>query len=153
MEAFIAHLQENWMGYTILLVLLLPFVYVFRRVAVPAIQWAIELCVYSTIFHIVMHFLMSVIRWFRVESQMKWRADERVDPGWQTPLVNFWDTELYKPGWVFYFEVAMVVVFFLLMIRYRPMKTQRPGPKRDTLRKGQVPKLRPPGSSVKPKGK
>ena len=153
MDAFIVHMQQNWLGYVILLALLLPFIYVFRRVALPAIQWALELCVYASAFHIVMHFLLRVIRWFRTESQMKMLADERVDPGWQTPLTQFWDKSLYKPEWVLYFEIGMVVLFVLLMIRYRPMKTQRLGPKRESVRKGQVPRLRPPGSSVKPQGK
>ena len=153
MEALVVHFQANWMGYVILLALLLPFIYVFRRVAVPAIQWGVELCIYGAIFHVVMHGVLKLIRWFRVESQMKWRVEERTDPGWQTPLTNFWESELYKPGWIFYFEIGMVVFFIFLMLRYRPMKTQRPGPQRKMLRKGQVPQLRPPGSSVKPKGK
>lgn len=152
MEPLLVHVQENWKGYAAIGAVLLPVLYLTRRYTLPAIQWCVELAVYSAIFHVVLHYLVAVAAWFQYESQMKMLVQEKVHTGWETPLTHFWDRELYHPGWVFYFEVVVVIGIVAAMIRYRPMTTQKLGPKREVLRKGVTPSVRPPGASLRPKG-
>lgn len=153
MDAILTHIQDHMVEYGAGTVFVLITVYFTRQWTLPVIQWALELCVYTTIFHIALHYVVAVATWFNYESQMKMLKDERVSAGWQTPLFEFWNQELYKPSWIFWFEVAFVVVAFALMVRLRPMKTQKAGPKREALRKGVAPQVRPPGQGAPPKGR
>ena len=153
MEPILNHLRENWAGYALCAAIILPLVYVTRKWTLPIIQWFVELCIYGAIFHVILHFVIAVAEWFQFESQMKMLKDERTREGWQTPLLEFWKLDLYSPGWVFWLEVVFMVGILYLMYRLRPMKTQRILAKREQLRKGQAPQVRPPGSSVRPKGR
>lgn len=153
MEALLAHFQENAVGYGVGAVFFLVAIYFTRQWTLPIIQWGVELCIYMTAFHVVLHYIIKVAAWFNYESQMKMLKDERVPTGWQTPLVEFWNRELYDPAWIYWLEVAFLVAALGLMIRYRPMKTQKAGPKRVALRKGVAPPVRPPGQGAPPKGR
>ena len=153
METIVAHIQEHMVEYGVGTVFVVVAVFFTRKWTLPVIQWVLELCVYTAIFHIVLHYVIAVAAWFNYESQMKMLKDERVSTGWQTPLVEFWKQELYKPSWVFWFEVAFVVGALILMIRLRPMTTQKTGTKKEALRKGVAPQVRPPGESARPKGR
>jgi hypothetical protein len=128
-------------------------VYFTRAWSLPVIQWAVELCIYTAAFHVALHYIVKVAAWFNYESQMKMLKDERVSTGWQTPLIEFWKQELYKPSWILWFEAVFVVGVFVLMVRLRPMKTQKSGAKREALRKGVAPQVRPPGEGARPKGR
>ncbi|MCC6695617.1 MAG: hypothetical protein IT365_08300 [Candidatus Hydrogenedentes bacterium] len=153
MEPILQHLQANWAAYALCAAIILPLVYVTRKWSLPILQWFVELCIYGAIFHVILHYIVAVAEWFQFESQMKMLKDERVREGWQTPLVEFWKQELYKPGWILWLEVVFMVVILYLMYRLRPMKTQRLLAKREQLRKGQAPQVRPPGPSVRQKGR
>lgn len=152
MDQLIASIQENWAGYAVVTALVLPIVYFTRKYTLPAIQWAVELVVYMTGLHLLIHYVVALTAWFQFESQMKMLVEEKVHMGWQTPLLYFWKMELYKPGWLFYLEAVALVLIIAAMFRYRPMKVQKPGPKREVIHKGQVPRVRPTAPSVRPRG-
>lgn len=145
MEPIIAHFQEHWTQYAVGAVLAIPLLYLTRKWSLPLIQWTFELCVYAALMHVVVHYVIVVAEWFNYESQMKMLKDQREYAGWETPLLYFWQRAEYKPFWVFWLEVFFVCVAVYLMYRLRPMKTQRPGPKREALRKGHAPQVRPRG--------
>jgi len=153
METLLAHIQEHLLEYGAGTAFVLIAVFFTRKWTLPVIQWAIELCAYAAIFHVILHFIVAVAAWFNYESQMKMLKDERVATGWQTPLFEFWNRELYKPSWVLWFEIAFAIGAFILMVRLRPMRTQKAGPKREALRKGVAPQVRPPGEGARPKGR
>lgn len=153
MESLITHIQEHMVEYGVGAVFVVAFIFFTRKWTLPLIQWGLELCIYSAAFHIVVHYVIAVAEWFNFESQMKMLKDQRTHAGWETPLIEFWRRDLYKPGWIFWIEIIFVVGAFILMIRYRPMTTQKPGRKREALRKGVAPQVRPQGRSAGPKGR
>ncbi|MCC6796951.1 MAG: hypothetical protein IT366_17665 [Candidatus Hydrogenedentes bacterium] len=152
MELALAHIQEHAAQYGVVAAIVVPLLYLTRRWTWGPIQWALELVIYFGIFHIVLHYVVALTDWFQFESQMKMLVDEKVRLGYETPLNTPWVQEMYNPGWLFYFEIVAVVLIIAAMLRYRPMKTQKPLPKREALRKGVVPGVRPPMPSVRPKG-
>lgn len=111
----------------------LPFLYFSRKYTVPLILYLLEISVYLSLMHGVVHLLVLVTAWFKVTSSMKaLRPDgtpsEQVD--WTTPLISFWDRSLYEPNGLFYMEACFVVLVLVLVFRYRPMSTQhKPKPK------------------------
>ena len=123
MESIIAHVQEHAATYALIAACVLPVIYLTRRYSMPVIMWAIELVLYFVAMHIVVHFFVRLVRWFRLSTIPHY--EEIVDPGWQTPLVEFWDRALYIPEWIFYAEGIAVLLMIWAMIRYRPIKTQR----------------------------
>ena len=44
-------------------------------------------------------------------------------------MVRFWDKELYDPQWIVYMECVFMVVIVALVLKYRPMHTQKPKPR------------------------
>ncbi|MCC6155862.1 MAG: hypothetical protein IT367_18995 [Candidatus Hydrogenedentes bacterium] len=152
MELALAHIQENAAQYGVVAAIVVPLLYFTRRWTWGPIQWALELVIYFGIFHTIMHYVVALTDWFQFESQMKMLVDQKVRMGYETPLTQPWIMEAYNPKWMFYFEIAAVVLIIAAMLRYRPMKTQKPLPKREALRKGVVPGVRPPMPSVRPKG-
>jgi len=153
MEPILAHLHAHWPQYAVIAAIVFPTVYLTRKWTLPVIQWTFELCLYAAAFHVILHYIVQVAEWFQFESQMKMLKDQRVHAGWQTPLLHFWKQELYVPSWVFWLEVVFVFIAIYLMVRLRPMATQRLLPKREVLRKGQAPQVRPAGQGVRPKGR
>lgn len=152
MELALAHLQEHAAQYGVVAAIGIPFLYLTRRWTWGPIQWVIELVIYFGIFHTVLHYIVQLTDWFQFESQMKMLVDQKVRMGYTTPLEAPWAMEAYNPKWLFYFECVAVVLIIAAMVRYRPMKTQKPLPKREALRKGVVPGVRPPMPTVRPKG-
>lgn len=140
MEAVIERLRENWVACVVILGCASPLFFLFRRYTVPFFAFVLEYVVYCVAFHAVTHGVVRLVRWFNFETQMKMLADQRVDAGWQTPLFDFWMREEYRPAWVFYFEIVFVVAIFLAMLRYRPMKTQKPPVRRQGFSKGTAPR-------------
>ena len=152
MEMAIAHIQEHAAQYGIIAAILVPFLYFTRKWTWGPIQWVLELIVYSGIVHTVLHYIVMLTDWFQFESQMKMLVDQKVRMGYVTPLEAPWQMEAYNPAWIFYIEIAAIILIIAAMFRYRPMKTQKPLPKREALRKGVVPGVRPPMPTVRPKG-
>ena len=135
MELALAHLQEHAAQYGVVAAIVVPFLYFTRRWTWGPIQWALELIVYFGIFHTIMHYVVMLTDWFQFESQMKMLVDQKVRMGYVTPLEAPWQMEAYNPAWIFYVEIAAIVLIIAMMFRYRPMKTQKPLPKREALRK------------------
>ena len=151
MEALTANLHQYGVAYVILAVIFLPILWLTRRYTFPPIQWVIEWCVFSAVFHVIVHGVVAVARWFREESQMQAIKDQRITLDWQTPLTYFWKRELYRPIWIFYFELCVVIVFIVLMFRYRPMKRQKQLPKREGLTKGMARHVPASRGAIRPK--
>ena len=67
---------------------------------------------------------------------------EKARPDWDMPVFELWKRAEYSPQWIFYLELLAFVAIIVFMIRYRPMKTQKVGPKREHVSKGMTPKER-----------
>jgi len=132
-----AHFQEYAAYYGIGALVLLPIIFFTRRFSVPAILWSVEIAIYFIIFHVFLHGLVLTVRWFNKESQMKFLVEEKTDPGWTTPLLEFWDRSQYNPEWIIYLEGAFLLGIILLVIRMRPMKVQKVKPKPPPRKPGQ----------------
>ena len=128
-DQLMAHFQENASIYAGALVILAPVFYFGRKWTVPFALWTLESLIYAVLFHVILHYVVAVVNWFKFESQMKMLVDEKVDAGWRTPLVEFWRAELYNPGWVIYFEGVAALLIVALVLKMRPMKTQKIKPK------------------------
>jgi len=137
METVMAHLQQYWILYSLGALCLIFFVYFTQKYTLPILQWGVELVIYCSIFHVVLHYFVRLVKWFKLNTTMYWH--DKVDPGWQTPLQRFWDRAEYNPLWLFYAEVIVAVLMLAAMLRYRPMKVQRIKPRREPVRKGAVP--------------
>lgn len=152
MELAFAHIQEHATQYGTAAAIIAPLLYFTRRWTWGPIQWVLELVIYFGIFHTILHYLVQLTDWFQFESQMKMLVDQKVRMGYTTPLDAPWVREAYNPHWIFYFEIAVIVLIIAAMFRYRPMQTQKPLPKREALRKGVAPGIRRSMPAVRPKG-
>ncbi|MDZ4859784.1 MAG: hypothetical protein SGI88_12455 [Candidatus Hydrogenedentes bacterium] len=152
MDSVIVFLHENAVQCGVVAAIIIPLLYATRRWTWGPIQWFLELIIYFGIFHTVTHFAVMLTDWFQFESQMKMLVDEKVRMNYETPLSTPWLMDQYNPQWLFYVELAAVVLIIGAMFRYRPMKTQKPLPKREVLRKGLGSSVRPPMPAVRPKG-
>ena len=152
MELVLAHIQEHAAQYGVVAAIVVPLLYFTRRWTWGPIQWFLELIIYFGIFHTILHYAVALTDWFQFESQMKMLVDQKVRMGYETPLTTPWMMEVYNPKWLFYVEIAAVVLIIMAMFRYRPMKTQKPLPKREALRKGVAPGVRRSMPTVRPKG-
>ncbi len=129
MEPIIGHFREFYGYYIMGAFCVLPFIVVFRRVAVPAIMYVIELCIYMGLLHCAIWVIVAVAAWFKDQSTMKRARDlvgDDYNPGWTTPILEFWKREEYNPHWLFYFEIVLFFLVIFLMWRYRPMRMRRP---------------------------
>ncbi len=137
MESVTAHLQQYWILYSLGGLCLFFVVYFTQKYTLPVIQWTAELALYMACVHVVLHYFVQLVKWFKLNTMMYWQ--ERIDPGWQTPLQRFWDRAEYNPAWLFYAEVVVAVLMVAAMVRYRPMKVQKIKPRRPPIQKGKVP--------------
>lgn len=136
MDALVTHFSENWIAYVVIVACASPIILIFRKYTFPAIQWALEWVIYCGLFHVVVHLIVRLVRWFHYNTQMEMIEENRVHMDWATPLVEFWNREGYKPGWLFWMELVAAVLFLVAMLRYRPMKTQKIKPRKPALTKG-----------------
>jgi hypothetical protein len=139
MDAVIQYVQERWMGFAAGLICLGVVLYLTRRHSFPLMMWCAELLMYTFIMHTVVCGLVAVTAWFKFESQMKMLVSEKERVPWNVPFKAFWDRSLYNPSWLFYLEIALVIVMIAGMIYYKPMVVQKLGPKRERLVKGKAP--------------
>ena len=142
MEPLFNHFKEFYGYYIMGAICVLPFIIVFRRVAVPAIMYVVEFCIYTGLLHCLTYGVVVTAAWFKDQSTMK-RAQGLVgqdfNPGWSTPIVDFWNREAYNPRWLFYFEIALLFLVIFMMWKYRPLRARRPK------QKGSAPKKKPGG--------
>ena len=105
-------------------IVLAPLLYFTRRWSMPIILYAIEYSIYLGLMHVALFVVVYLTSNFRDASSMD-RAFSRTTAktGWGTPILEFWNLEAYNPKGLFWFEIILAVVIFLLMWRYRPMKT------------------------------
>src|SRR5690606_5951590 len=78
-DQVMAHFQENWRIYAGVGVILAPILFWFRKWSVPVLLWTFESLVYMVLFHIIVHYLVAIINWFKFESQMKMLVDDKVN--------------------------------------------------------------------------
>ena len=128
MEILTEHFQSYWMYYAIGVAVLLPPLIYFRRWSLPLIQYAVEYVIYLGLIHVGLATVVRVAGWFIDQSTMK-RArglvGEDYHPGWKIPLREFWNRELYNPVWLFYAEIVVAALLFVLMVRIRGIGAQR----------------------------
>jgi hypothetical protein len=133
MEAVLEHLKEYTVGYSILVVCLIPALFFTRKWSLPLILFTIETGIYLCIVHIVTHYIVAMTKWFKINSSMKALREDGtpVDaPTWETPLMEFWMKELYDPKWMVWVEAVLAVVIIFLVFRYRPLKVQHKSKRR-----------------------
>ena len=133
MDVLVAHLREYCLVYAVGAACVLPIIYLPRRYSVPIIFDTVEIAIYMVIMHVVVWLLVNLARWFRENSSMKAldASGRPLDaPTWDTPLLTFWQRELYDPAWVFWVEVALAALIVLAVWRYRPMRVKRPRKRR-----------------------
>lgn len=128
MEPILQHFREYYRVYIMVAVCVLPIIVVFRRWAVPTILYLVEFCIYTVMMHVLVCGVVYLAAWFKDQSTMK-RArgviGEDFNPGWKTPLIEFWDRSQYTPSWLVYVEIVFLVAIAVLMWRYRPIRTQQ----------------------------
>lgn len=126
MDAALEHLREHHKLYAVIVLLSVPLTVFFRRYSVPAILYAIEFVMYAVLMHAVLGGTVRLAAWFRAESTMERALDSAAShPGWTTPFARFYDRALYNPPWLFYLEVAALVIIVILMFKYRPLRPQK----------------------------
>lgn len=140
-----AHIQDNVAAYAFGAAILLPLVIFGRKYLISYLWWPGEFLAYVAGFHFLVKAIIFTAAWFKVNTRMYW--EDRIPPDWSTPLYQLWDMKAYTPQWLFYFEMTVFALILFFMIRYRPMVTQKIGPKREHLSKGRAAQVRPPQSA------
>jgi hypothetical protein len=128
MEAVTAHFEEFYRYYLVGAIVVIPVLLLTRKYSLPLILFTIESIIYAGLMHFAVGTIVRVTRWFRENSSMRaLREDGKpVDaPEWTTPWIEFWNRDLYDPGWIFYMEIVFFVLVLVAVLRYRPMKVQR----------------------------
>lgn len=115
------------MAYAVILIILLPLLYIQRKRFMAPLLWLLESSLYSGILHVLIHYVVAVLRWYRQETHFRdpLESAAEVNVGWQTPLVQFWKVDDYLPRWIFHVEAVAFVVIVYLVFRYRPYRTQK----------------------------
>ena len=126
------HVQDNMQYYIIGAVIALPVLFFSRKWSVPLILYTVEICIYLMIMHTIVHVLVGLTGWFKENSSMRalrpdGRPADAVD--WTTPLVKFWEREVYDPKWIVYMEAGLAILVVILVFKFRPMRTQKPKPR------------------------
>lgn len=125
------HFREHYTVYVFIALFTLPILVIFRRYTAPTIAFVLELCLYVALLHVLVHGSVRLTAWFKDQSSMKRAfgpvAEGAADPGWTTPLLTFWQHDLYSPAWLLYFECFVVAAIVYLMWRYKPVRPQKKG--------------------------
>ena len=126
------HVEANMKAYIIGCVLAVPFIYFTRKWTVPLIFYTIEICIYMVIMHVVVFVAVNLTAGFKNSSSMKMLRPDGVPVDavyWTTPLVKFWEKQIYNPEWLVYVEYAFAFILIVLVLKFRPMHTQKPKPR------------------------
>lgn len=145
-----AHLEAYWFFYAAGLAVAIVVIAVTRKYSVPILAWVAEYVVYCGLFHAFLGGVVRFFAWFRDNTQMEWREEYKEVTTWQTPWTAFWNRQLYEPQWLFWVEVGFAVLILAAMIRYKPMKVQKIGPKREVIHKGGKPRYVPKKPGARP---
>lgn len=140
MDAVVAHLQERWIAYVAILLCSSPLLYVFRKQVVPVVWYSCEMAIYMAMFHLLLHAVVRVARWFKLESTF---MTDKVDTGWTTPIFTFWDRGVYNPQWLFYFELVVAILIVAGVVKYRPYTAQTVHARKPVQPKGMAGQVRP----------
>lgn len=141
MTAIIDHVGEYWPAYLIVIGCLVPLIIIFRKYAVPVLKYVFELLIYAGLLHGLLHLVVRLAAWFKVQSSFERAFGQQVSVDWEIPLNNFWRPEMYEPRWLLYLELAIYAVIVYLVIKFRPMKRQKVKPRK--------PKYPPAGSKAR----
>jgi hypothetical protein len=144
MDAVLASIQDKWMAYVAVILCSAPLLYIFRRRVVPIVWYTGEMVAYMAIFHLLLHGIVRLARWFKLESTF---MTDKVDVGWDTPLFTFWDRGVYKPTWLFYFELVAAILIVVGVVRLRPFTAQKTGMRKPVQTKGMAGMVRPPAAN------
>jgi hypothetical protein len=145
MEVIVEHLKENATLYVIGLVVLAPAIFFTRKWSIPVILYTVEMALYGAIMHVVVWCMVVCGKWFKENTSMRALREDGTSAAtedWGTPLVEFWETEGYRPPLIMWVEVGLLVAIVFLVWKYRPPKLKRK-PGRASAQKSQ------PGSMVK----
>jgi len=151
MDAVLEFVRTHAIAVAVVAACLLPAIYLTRKYSLPVIQWVIEYVIYCGVFHLLLCGVVKMIAWFRFESQMSFRDQDKVAVTWEIPVRQFWDRSLYDPKWLFWFEIVIFVAFIGLMMRFRPMKKQRVRERKTSASKGTSPYAGSGGQDLKRK--
>jgi hypothetical protein len=113
-------------------VLAVPFIYFTRRWTIPLFLYTIELSIYCSVMHVLVHVFVVLTAWFKTNSSIRALQKDGLPPDaafWTTPIVKFWEKSLYDPEWVIYVEGVFAAILIILVLKYRPMHTQKPKPR------------------------
>ncbi len=111
MELVLEHLKEHAVLYGLGAACILPLIFVTKRWSVPFILYTVEIAVYFTMMHVLIWTLVRLAVWFKDKSSMRALREDGVTEG--------------TPDWLMWFELVLAAIIVGLVMRYRPMKTQR----------------------------
>ncbi|MCK5862277.1 MAG: hypothetical protein KAH38_07320 [Candidatus Hydrogenedentes bacterium] len=122
----IEHVQANPVIYGIGAVVAVIIIYFTRPYSSAVILYSIEISIYLSAMHLLIYVCVYLMAGFSNETTMKgvFGADARGTAPWTTPLVRFWERDVYDPSWIMWFEVVVTIIILLLMRYYRPMQVQ-----------------------------
>lgn len=124
MDELVNHVVERWQAYAITAAFALPLVVMLWRHIAPVLLPLLEIMVYMAGLQILLHGLVRVVRWFKLETAMY--HTDRVDPEWYVPVAEFWNRAAYNPEWLLYTQTAVLCLVTYIVLRHRPLRTQKP---------------------------
>jgi hypothetical protein len=123
-EPIMPHLKEYAVLYIVGIPVLIGLIAVTRRYSIPLLIFLLEIIVCGVVMHTLVHVITIIFAWFKNSSSMKMVKTPEDVVNWTTPLLRFWQAELYNPTWIIWFEVILLVLILLLIYRFRPLKPQ-----------------------------
>lgn len=118
------HLKEYAVFYIVGIPILLVIIVLTRRYSVPLIVFLFEFIVAACIMHALVHVNVLIFAWFKNSSSMQMVRDPEDDVYWTTPMLHFWEWDIYSPQWVIWVEAVFLMAILLLIYRFRPLKPQ-----------------------------
>lgn len=125
MEFVLEHLREHMAVYIASGVIILPLLYAFREYTGPVLFHGLETAIYLTVFHVGFHYLISVFSWFRDQTEMNALGETGAKAAMTTPMQEFWLREAYSPSWLFWVEIAVVLLVLYIVVIIRPVRMKK----------------------------
>ena len=122
----IEHVAANPVAYGIGTVVAFVIIYFTRPYSTSIIFYSLEIAIYLFIMHAVIHVLAFLAAGFSNQTTMRnvFDGEARGTVEWTTPLIRFWERDVYDPTWLLWLEIVFVIVIIGLVRYYRPMKVQ-----------------------------
>ncbi len=124
LEPVFNHIGEHLVFYVIGAIVAAVVIYFTRPYSISYILYGVEGIIYFGLMHAAVHVCVRFAAWFHYETTFRALSDP-VAVHWETPLIRFWEWDLYNPQWLRWVELAFVLIIIGLMRRYRPMRVQR----------------------------